>query len=166
VKPPNTVIERGLGGPICGECQRVLPVAGALNRVCIQCHPQLEFVELLGDALGAENSRELDALAEIMKRKDMTARGVIRHLFRLGHMIEQQLLLEPDTTIGYLDDQGDFHGFFDRLPKKAPMPDCGGVDCKILQPGMTYHNTDTCPEKELFVKERINPDPGDIRHGL
>src|SRR5271155_3650133 len=88
MKPPNTVIERGLGGPICGECARVLPVMGALNRVCIQCHPQLEFVELLGDALGAENSRELDVLADLMKKKDMTARGVIRHMFRLGQMVD------------------------------------------------------------------------------
>jgi hypothetical protein len=164
VKPPNTVIERGLGGPICGECQRVLPVAGALNRVCIQCHPQLEFAELLGDALGAENSRELDTLAQLMKKKDMTARGVIRHMFRLGQMVDHFTALGYEMVFRLGDDE------IDPLhmggPKMAPMPDCGGVDCKILQPGMTYHNTDTCPEKELFVKERINPDPGDIRHGL
>src|SRR5271157_4098798 len=102
MKPPNTVIERGLGGPVCGECGSILNVAGTCNRICLKCYPHFEFLELLGDALGAENSRELDALAEIMKRKDMTARGVIRHLFRLGHMVEQQILLNPDTTIGYL----------------------------------------------------------------
>jgi hypothetical protein len=116
----------------------------------------MEYAELLGDALGAENSRELDTLAEIMKRKDMTARGVIRHLFRLGQMVERHILLNPDTTVGYLDDQGDFHGFFDSLPKMAPMPVieeagavpyCGGRQCKVLAPGLTYHNTDSCPEK-------------------
>ena len=108
--------------PICGECARVLPVMGALNRVCIQCHPQLEYVELLGDALGAENSRELDALAELMKKRDMTARGVIRHLFRLGHLMDKHMSEEPNATMGYLDAQGDFHAFFDSLPKLAPMP--------------------------------------------
>jgi hypothetical protein len=87
-----------------------------------------------------------------MKRKDMTARGVIRHLFRLGQMVERHILLNPDTTVGYLDDQGDFHGFFDSLPKMAPMPSpppyCNGTDCKQLGPGLTYHNTETCPEKK------------------
>jgi hypothetical protein len=119
MKPPNTVIERGMGGPVCGECQRVLPVAGALNRVCIQCYPQLEFVELLGGSLGAENSRELDVLAELMKKKQMTARGVIRHMFRLGQMVDLFTAQGYEVVFRKGDDEVDP---FDRGPKMAPMP--------------------------------------------
>jgi len=163
MKPPNTVIERGLGGPVCGECGSILNVAGTCNRICLKCYPHFEFLELLGDALGAENSRELDVLADLMKKKDMTARGVIRHMFRLGQMVDNFTSQGYEVVFRLGDDEIDP---FDRGPKKAPMLECGGVDCKILQPGMTYHNMDTCPEADRFVKERVNPDPGNIRHGL
>lgn len=151
MKPPNTVIERGLGGPICGECLRVLPVSGPLNRVCIQCRPQLEYVELLGDALGAENSRELDVLAELMMTKDMTARGVIRHMFRLGQMVDNFTRQGYEVVFRLGDEE------IDPLhlggPKMAPMPECGGLNCKILKPGMTFHD-ETCPLRQSIQAEK------------
>lgn len=166
MKPPNTVIERGLGGPVCGECYSLLPVTGELNHVCLRCHPHLEYAGLLDE-------RELKALKVAMDSKEMSAKAVIRHFFRMGQTMDH--FLTKGSTIGYLGDQGDFHDPFDSGPKMAPMPDCGGTRCKVLAPGTTYHD-ESCPKRttscwECGVEqpdpdERINPDPGDIRHGL
>lgn len=201
MKPPNTVIHRGAGGPVCGECYAVLPVIGEHMHVCLKCHPHFEFSALLDE-------RELGILKETMAKYDMSAKAVIKKWIRLGQMTDHFVADGYELVFRIGDNE------IDPLhlggPKMAPMPapgmhdgwetspfnrdrekpdeyckrgcgqftyhpptgecplepPCGGVDCKILDPGLTYHNTDTCPEKNMFVKERINPDPGDIRHGL
>jgi hypothetical protein len=138
MRPPNTVIERGLGGPICGECQNVLAVSGPHNRICLHCHSHLAFSELLDE-------RELAILKEGMVKYDMSAKAVIKKWLRLGQMADLFVAQGYEMVFRLGDNEVDP---FDRGPKMAPMPACGGVDCKVLQPGMTYHNLDTCPEKK------------------
>ncbi len=116
-----------------------------------------EFPELL------DGDRDQRILSEAMVKYDMSAKAVVKKWVRLGQMADMMIAQGYEMVFRLGDTEVDP---FDSGPKMAPMPECGGRDCKILQPGMTYHNTDTCPEKEMFVKERINPDPGDIRHGL
>lgn len=143
-QPPNTVIYRGMAGPVCGECSDLLPISGEHMHVCLKCHPQLEFSTLLEE-------RGLDILKEAMAKYDMPAKAVIKKWIRLGQMADKFMVEGYEMVFRLGDEEIDplHHG-----PKMAPMPECGGKDCKILQPGMTYHNRDTCPESDLFVEAR------------
>jgi hypothetical protein len=115
----NTVIERGLGGPVCGECDSLLPVAGKNNRVCLRCHPERE-IEFLDD-------REHKFLREMMDKKDMSAEAVMRHMFRLGQSVDHFLSL--GLTLAFLNPEtGETVRPFERLDKKlAPMPGVGNI---------------------------------------
>ena len=115
----NTVRERGLGGPVCGECDSLLPVSGKNNRVCLKCHPERE-IEFLDD-------REHGFLREMMDRKDMSAEAVMRHMFRLGQAVDH--FMSQGLTLAFLNPEtGDVTRPFDRQDKKlAPMPGVGNI---------------------------------------
>lgn len=139
MNPPNTVIERGLGGPICGECAHVLPVVGQHARICLLCHPEYEFNHMLDE-------RELGILAKGMIKRDQSAVATVKHWVRLGQLVDHfkeegfDLLFRHPESGKYVDP-------FDQGPKMAPMPYCGGAGCKQLQHGMTFHD-ENCPERE------------------
>jgi hypothetical protein len=68
------------------------------------------------------DDRELAVIRDAATKGEMRPETVVKRWTRLGQMLDKHMIEEPDTTVGYLDDQGDFHGFFDYEPKMAPMP--------------------------------------------
>lgn len=111
----NTVRERGLGGPVCGECGRILPVSGKNNRVCLACFPERELVEYLDE-------RDMQIVRDVMDSKDLSVKAVVRRFFRLGQLADRyldkgfRLTFFNPKTLQYEDP-------FETGPKKAPMPD-------------------------------------------
>lgn len=66
--------------------------------------------------------RELKVLREMMTQKDMSAEAVVRHMFRMGQMMDHYL--SQNIELGFLDDQGDFNSIFHvGGAKMAPVPD-------------------------------------------
>src|SRR5208337_2073551 len=112
--PPNTVIERGLGGPVCGECGQLLPVSGKNNRVCLKCFPERE-IEFLDE-------REQKFLREMMDKKD-----IMRHMFRLGQGCD--FFMSQGYHLAFLNPAtGDYEMPFNRTEKKlAPKPGVGNI---------------------------------------
>jgi hypothetical protein len=117
--PPNTVIERGLGGPVCGECGQLLPVSGKNNRVCLKCFPERE-IEFLDE-------REQGFLREMMDKKEMSATATMRHMFRLGQAVDY--FLAKGLTLAFINPAtGETETPFNRQDKKlAPMPGVGNI---------------------------------------
>lgn len=68
------------------------------------------------------DERELEIIRKTAENLDMRPETVVKRWTRLGQMLDKHMTEQPDTTVGYLDDQGDFHSFFDYGPKMAPMP--------------------------------------------
>lgn len=115
----NTVIERGLGGPVCGECGNLLNVAGKNNRVCLKCLPERE-IEFFDE-------REHTFLREEMDRCDMSAVAVVRRHFRLGQTVDH--FLRQGFHLAFLNPAtGETVKPFEREDKKlAPMPGVGDI---------------------------------------
>jgi hypothetical protein len=133
----STVIERGFSGPVCGECGSVLPVAGDYNRVCLKCNPEKEIYWF--------DERELRVLREMMDAKEMSAKAVVRHIFRLGQMCD--LFISQGYKIRFESpDGGETVDPLAGPPKMAEMPYCGNPLCHRTS-GLTIHNPD-CPEYE------------------
>lgn len=116
----NTVRERGLGGPVCGECGKLVAVTGKNNRICLECFPERELVEYL-------DGREMAVVRRVMDAKDLSAKAVLRRFFRLGQLADHyldkgyRLAFYNPVTLQYEDP-------FETGFKKAPMPDPIGND--------------------------------------
>jgi hypothetical protein len=91
------------------------------------------------------SDREAEVLTEIATRRDTSINAVMRQALRVYQLVDHYQ--REGMTLGFLDDQGDFFDPFDQGPKMAPTPYCGGVNCKQLKPGMTFHD-EKCPERE------------------
>jgi hypothetical protein len=113
--PTNSVIERGLGGPICGGCGAVLPVTGVHEKVCLKCCPEQEFSELL-------DGRELEILLAAMKKSDQSAKAVMKRWLRFGQMVDHFVGKEFELVFRAKDGSEEVDPFDKGGPKLAPMP--------------------------------------------
>jgi|SRR5271157_4529753 len=84
--------------------------------------PKKSFKVAYGEDFLFPSEREKTILKEAAEKADIAEVAIVKRWVRLGQMLDRHMTEEPNTTVGYLDDQGDFHGFFDHGPKKAPMP--------------------------------------------
>lgn len=101
------------------------------------------------------DDREEAVLQKLMTEREMSDGMTLRHMFRMGQMMDTLIREAEGSPVGYLDDQGDFHDPFYTGPKMAPMPvpeidgsrllANGHIDCPCWKTGR-YQRVEGCKD--------------------